>query len=197
MMQNQIRMNKTIVLFLLLTLGFLACKPSEKDINKLEIAKKYYNVLNNSDVSEIVSLLTDSIVIRENENNYQEIFSQKGYLTWLEWDSVFNPTYEIFEIEEENGIVRSKISKIDKRINFLHEEPMVWNEIIRFKDNKISRIERIKYENFNVAKFLKNRDELVSWIEKYHPELDGFLYDQTELGGIKYLKAIDLYKNNE
>ena len=190
-------MNKIIVLCSFLTFGFIACKTSEKEIDTLEIAKKYYEILNNSDVSEIAYILTDSIVIKENEDDYQETFSKQGYVAWLEWDSVFSPTYKILEMEQENGVVKAKISKIDQRILFLHEEPMVWTEIIRCNNNKIISVDRIKYEVFNVAKFLKTRDELVSWIDKNHPQLSGFLHDQTEPGGIKYLKAIDLYKNRQ
>ncbi|WP_109301229.1 hypothetical protein [Aquimarina sp. AU474] len=190
-------MRKTIILSLLLAFGFTSCKNSEKRNDKLEIAKQYYNILNNSDHSGIRTILGDSIVIRESESDYQESFSQKRYVEWLEWDSVFEPTYKILEIEQENEIVKTKISKIDKRIFFLHEEPMVWNEIIRFDNDKITRVERVEYEIFNVKKFLKNRNELLNWIDKNYPELNGYLYDQTESGAMKYLKAIELYKNKK
>ena len=145
----------------------------------------------------MVTLLRDSIVIRESEDDYEENFSEKGYIEWLNWDSVFDPTYKILEIEKENETVKAKISKMDKRIFFLHEEPMVWNEIIRFDNNKIISVERIQYEVFNVAKFLKNRDGLVSWIDENHPELNGFLNAQTKSVGMKYLKAIELYQSKK
>jgi hypothetical protein len=115
----------------------------------------------------------------------------------LEWDSVFDPTYKILEIEEENQVVKAKISKIDKRILFLNEEPMVWYEIVRFDNNKIVQVERIEYEVFNVEKFLKNRDGLVNWIDKNHSELSGFLFPQTRSVGLKYLKAIEMYENGK
>lgn len=188
-------MNKIIVLSLFLTIGFISCKTSEKEVDKLEIAKRYYRFLDDSDDGGMKTVLGDSIVIRESQDNYQERFSKKGYIEWLKWDSVFDPTYKILEIEQENEFVKAKISKTDKRIFFLHEEPMVWNEIIRFDNDKIKRVERIKYEVFDVMKFLKNRDELVTWINENHPELNGFLNDQTESGGMKYIKAIELYQN--
>jgi hypothetical protein len=31
----------------------------------------------------------------------------------LQWDSAFDPTYQILEIEQENEIVKAKIFKID------------------------------------------------------------------------------------
>lgn len=194
-------MKKIIALLFLLTIGFVSCKTSEKEKNKetskLEIAKQYYKALDNSDGSGIPNLLGDSIVVRENSDDYEERFSQKGYSEWLEWDSVFDPTYKILEIEEENQVVKAKISKIDKRILFLNEEPMVWYEIVRFDNNKIVQVERIEYEVFNVEKFLNNRDGLVNWIDKNHSELSGFLFPQTRSVGLKYLKAIEMYENGK
>ncbi|MEO8772729.1 MAG: hypothetical protein ABI371_00230 [Gelidibacter sp.] len=190
-------MNKIIVLSLFLTFGFISCKTSEKEIDKLEIAKKYYKFLDSSDGSGMFALLGESIVVRENEDDYEENFSKEGYLEWLEWDSVFDPTYKILEIEQENETIKAKISKIDKRIFFLHDEPMVWNEIIRFDNNKIVRVDRIRYEDFNVAIFIKNRDELLSWIDENHPELNGFLNAQTKSVGMKYLEAIELHQSKK
>ncbi len=190
-------MHKILIPFLLLTLGFISCKKSEKEIDKLEIAKHYYKALDNSDVSEMITLLGDSVVIRENEDNYEERFSKKGYIEWLEWDSVFEPTYNILEIEKEGETVKAKISKIDKRIFFLTEEPIVWNEIIHFDTTKIIKVERVKYEVFDIPKFIKNRDGLTHWIDKNHPELSGFLYPQIKSVGKKYLKAIEVYKKQK
>tara|TARA_R110002049_G_scaffold275962_1_gene454105 strand:+ start:4633 stop:5220 length:588 start_codon:yes stop_codon:yes gene_type:complete len=186
-------MNKTIVLILLLTIGFISCKNSEKEIDELGIAKKYYEILDKSNVSEIETLLTDSLLTKETE--YEQKFSKKEYVEWLKWDSVFEPTYEILQIKQENKIVKAKISKMDKRISFLHKEPIVINQIIRFDNNKIMTIETTEYVIFKDSIFVENRDGLVNWIDKNHPELNGFIHDQTESGGMKYLKAIELYKN--
>ena len=141
--------------------------------------------------------MADSLAIRESEYDYVETFSKKGYVEWLKWDSVFEPTYDILQIEQENKIIKAKISKIDDRISFLHEGPIVTNEVIRFNNNKIISVEKAKYVIFNEKIFLKNRERLLSWIDKNHPELNGFIHDQTEAGGIKYLKAIELYKNRK
>ncbi len=183
-----------------MSIGFITCKNSENEkgikTSKLEIAKNYYKALDNSNSTEMLTLIGDSIVIRENNDDYQERFSRNGYTVWLKWDSVFEPTYKILEIEEKNEVVNARISKVDKRIIFLTEEPMVWKEIIRFDKNKIVKVERIEYEVFNVPKFVRNRDTLVSWVDRYHPELSGFLYPQTKSVGMKYLKAIELYNKN-
>ena len=190
-------MKKIIALSLFLSLGFLSCKTFEKEIDKLEIAKQYYKALDDSDTSFIGNLVNDSIVIRESEYDYQESFSVKGYATWLQWDSVFDPTYKVLEIEQEGERVRATISKIDKRIRFLHKEPIVTKELIHFDKNKIGKVEKIEYPVFNDSIFVKNREEFLNWMDEHHPDLNDFIYNQTKAGGIRYVKAIDLYKNRK
>ena len=190
-------MNKIIFLSFFLAIGLISCNNSEKTIDKLEIAKDYYKALDNADDSAITLLLTDSLLTKETEYDYEQTFSLKEYVEWMKWDAVFDPTYEILQIAREDEIVKAKISKIDSRILFLHEEPIITNQVIRFDNDKIISIETTQYVDFKDSIFVQNRDQLVSWIEKNHPELDGFLYDQTEAGGMKYLKAIELYKNKK
>jgi hypothetical protein len=188
-------MKRTIILSLLLTTGFISCKNSKKEIEKLEIAKSYYRALDSSDNLGMELLLTDSIVTKETD--YEQTFSRKDYVEWLKWDAVFEPSYEILQIEQEDKIVKAKISKIDKRISFLHQEPIVTNHIIRFDNDKIMSIETTEYVLFNYSTFVKNRDGLVNWIDENHPDLNGFIHDQTETGGLKYLRAIELYTNKK
>ena len=190
-------MNKIAVLSILITIGLISCKNSEKEIDKLEIVKDYYEILDKSNISEIENFLTDSLLTKETEYDYEQTFTKKEYFEWMEWDSVFDPTYKILEIEQENGIVKAKISKTDKRISFLHKEPIVTNQVIRFDNGKITSVETTKYVIFNDSTFVKNRDGLVNWIDKNHPELNGFIHDQTMNGGMKYLKAIELYENKK
>ena len=187
-------MNKAIVLFLLLTIGFISCKYSEKEIDKVEIAKQYFKVLDNSDYSKMSDWFADSLTTIEGE--YKQTYSKRDYLEFLKWDSVFDPNYEILVIEQNNGIVKAKISKMDKRISFLHEDPFITNQIIKFKNDKIISVET-EYVDFNKATWERNKNGLLSWIDENHPELNGFIYDQTESGGIKFLKAIEIYKNNK
>lgn len=195
LMQNHISLFKTILLLSLITTGFLSCKSSEKEVDTLEIAKTYYAALNHSDASEIKALLADSLLTKETEYNYEQTFSRKEYLEWLKWDSVFDPTYEILEIKQENGVVKASISKLDKRIAFLHQEPIVTHQVIRFDGDKIASIETTQYLVFNDSVFVQKRDDLLNWIDTNHPELNGFINDQTRAGGEQYLKAIELYQN--
>ena len=188
---------KIIVLSCLLVIGLISCENSEKQIDQLAIAKNYYKALDNSDDSGITHLLTDSLLTKETEYDYEQTFTLKEYVEWLKWDAAFDPNYEILEIAREGETVKAKISKIDKRISFLHEAPIVTNQVIRFENDKIISIETTQYVVFNDSLFIKNRDDLVSWVDENHPELNGFLYDQTEAGGMKYLKAIELYQSKK
>lgn len=190
-------MNKIIILVLLLAFGLVSCKNSEKEITPLEIAKQYYEVLDNSDDSGIVTLLTDSLLTKETEYNYEQIFSLQEYIEWLKWDAVFEPTYKILQIEQEGETIKAKVSKTDKRISFLHEEPIVTNQVIRFDNSKIISIETTEYVIFNDSIFAKNRNAFVNWVNENHSDLNGFIHDQTKTGGMKYLKAIELYQNRK
>ena len=190
-------MFKFKVPLLLITLAIISCKNFEKGFDKLEIAKKYYEVLDKSNISEIETLLTDSLSTKETEYDYEQTFSKKEYAELLKWDSVFEPTYKILEIIQENGIVKAKILKTDKRISFLHKEPIVTEQVIHFDKYKITSIETTKYVVFNDSVFVKNREEFLNWIDENHPELNGFINDQTKTGGMKYLKAIELYENEK
>ena len=187
-------MNKTTVLLLLLTIGIISCRNPEKESDKLEIAKEFNIAIDDSNPLKTTELITERFTTID--DGFEQKYSGNEYAEWVKWDSVFEPTYEIFKIERENGIVKAKISKTDKRISFLHHEPIVTDEIIQFEGNKIKGINRTS-ASFDVEKFVKNRDELVNWITENHPELNGFLNDQTKSGGLNYLKAIELYKNKK
>lgn len=190
------RMDKTIIFLLLLITGFICCNDAEKDMNKLDTVKKYYAALDHSNVAGIAPLLTDSLLTSETGYDYEQVFSQKEYMEWMKWDSVFDPSYEILEMEQEGKNVRAKISKIDKRIAFLHKEPIVTSEFIRFDNNKIKSIERTNVI-FDDSVFVKNRDEFLGWIDQHHPELNGFIHNQTKNGGLRYLTAIERYKSQK
>ena len=185
------------VLFSLLIIGIISCTNLEKSAKRIEIAKQYYRMLDQSDQSSIATIIADSLLTKETEFDYQQTFSLKEYIDWLEWDSMFEPKYEILELEQRDEIISAKISKIDKRILFLHGEPIVSNQVIRFDKDKIASIETIKYLVFKDSIFVKNRDEFVTWVNENHPELDGFLHDQTKVGGMKYLKAMEYYEKEQ
>jgi len=189
-------MTKIKFLLLFVTIVITGCYNTKNNIDKLKIAETYYDALDKSNISEIRSLLTDSVLTEETEYNYKQVFSKEAYVEWLRWDSVFQPTYKVLKIEQEDGTVKAKISKTDIRISFLHNEPIVFEQVMRFNKRSISSIETTKYIRFNDSLFVKKRDTLVKWIDIHHPELNGFIYEQTKTGGTAYLKAITLFKTS-
>jgi hypothetical protein len=104
----------------------------------------------------------------------------------------------VLEMNLENGTVKAKVSKSDKRITFFMGKPFVTNEILRFQDDKIIEIET-EYINFDEETWGKNRTKLLNWTRENHPELnlDININIQTESGGKKFLKAIELYENEK
>ncbi len=63
-------MIKTSILSLVITIAFVSCKNSEKGIDKIEIEKQYYNVLDSSSYSGITTWFSDSLMTIEGE--YEE-----------------------------------------------------------------------------------------------------------------------------
>lgn len=190
---NKKQIRFTPILIIILTFCVVSCN-TKNDTSKIEIAKRYYSTLNSSNDSVIHTWFGDSLITKE--GGYVQQYSQNEFKAFLKWDAVFDPSYQILNIEIQDTIVKTKISKLDKRILFLHEKPFITNQIIRFKEDKISSIETI-YLNFDEKTWENNKTKLLSWIDKNHPELNGFIYDQTETGGIKFLKAIELYNTNK
>ena len=188
-------MKTNYLLILVLILGFSACKNPEKEIDHLALTNRYFEILDASKTSEIENLLLDSLVTRETDYDYTYTFSKAAYVEWLRWDSVFNPNYKILNIEQDSAVVKVRVSKMDTRINFLHKAPIVTDQEFHFKDDKISTIVTTKYVEFNDSIFVKNRETFLNWMDQNHPDLNDFIFDQTKAGGLKYLKAIKLYKN--
>lgn len=188
---KQKQMIKFISALLLLSIGLLSCGSSQKKIDRLEITKQYYNFLNNPLPSGMTTWFADSLVTIE--GGYEQSYSAKAYHEFSQWDAVFDPTYTILDMGEEGEIVNVKISKRDKRISFLLEEPFITDQTLTFVNDKITTV-KTEYINFNSTIWEQNKNDLLSYIGENHPELKGFLYDQTKAGGMKFLKAIELYK---
>ncbi|WP_047415821.1 hypothetical protein [Cellulophaga sp. Hel_I_12] len=119
-------------LSLFLVLLLISCKSEpKKEVQTIKgndhfvIAKNYYAVLNHTDAMEMATLVGDSIVISESEDNYEERKSKKQYLNWWQWDGVFEPSYKVQQLEKVGGTVKAKVWKFDKRLSFIHDEPVI------------------------------------------------------------------------
>ncbi|TYP71606.1 hypothetical protein [Aquimarina intermedia] len=58
----------------------------------------------------------DSLQTIEGEQSIT--YAIKNYLELLKWDAVFDPNYEILEIEQKGDVVIAKISKMTKESCF-------------------------------------------------------------------------------
>lgn len=185
-------MIKKIIVMALCAIGFIACEQSEK-IAPEELIGQYYTMLDTSDYDQIPVLLADSLQTKEGD--YTMAYSQEGYQELLKWDAVFGPSYKVLDIAPlENGMYKATVSKIDARIQFLHEKPIITDNSIKITDGKITSVQT-EYVDFDDETFGNNRTRLITFVNETHPELNGFLTDQTEAGAQKYLQVLELYKN--
>lgn len=171
----------------------LSCQPKEKEVDKVQLVKDYVSALNTFDFEGIVSKFQDSVRLKEIV--YESHFSREDYYHLFQWDSIFQPKYEILEIEEaEDGTVKMQVSKAGPRILFLNKKPIITDEVVRFEGDKIQSVQITDYVVFDEVTWTNTRKDLLSWINANHPELNGFLHDQTKQGALNYMKALEYYQ---
>jgi len=179
--------NLKLLPFLLLLLT-LACSP-KPDLTK--ITKEFYQAMEAHDHSKITSFYSDSV--RVMGKGYRSVYTKAAYKDWVEWDGFFEPTYEILSLTESDNYVEAQIRKSDPRILFLNGEPFITTERLNFVDGKLQSLEILE-EQYNEARWIETRELLVNWITENHPELEGFIFDQTLEGAENYGHAIKLYE---
>lgn len=184
---------KTLVSFILLSICVFSFGSCSRKNHNTQLVQNYYNQLNHSKYLELSEFIRDSITI--SEGSYNMNYSKNDYYKFFQWDSVFSPKYEILEIKEIDKKVEVRVSKICARIKFLNQKPIISKEVIEIKNQKISKIKNVEMDSdFKLWNIKKNK--IVSWIKKNHPQLDGFIHDQTKKGAQNYLKAINLYQES-
>jgi len=169
-----------------------SCTVKKNPINHEKILTQYLEAYNNFDLEKAAFFIHDSIVISEYE--FIQTTSKAEWLVQSQWDLAFCPTYSIIETKTVDGNFEATIEKSCKRIKFLNDSAIISKSFVEFSDDEISKIHIYDYVKFDFDKWQSRRDSLVAWIDKHHPELSGFIYDQTKSGAEKYLKAIDYYE---
>ncbi|WP_339629929.1 hypothetical protein [uncultured Maribacter sp.] len=101
-----------------------------------------------------------------------------------------------FDLIEKNNQVFATVASKSIKNEFLKNNPLKCKFKISFESGKISKIEDFEYLGTDWNSWQSQRDSLVNWISKNHPELDGFVNDMTKKGSVKYVKAIELYEND-
>lgn len=171
---------------------FASCQNEKKTRDHQQIIEDYFAELNRSNITEASKFVSPNILVSEFE--FIQVINKEDWFRQFRWDSIFNPNYKILEISESEEKVEATISKECQRIRYLHDGPTIYKVSFEFRNDMISKDHTFEYLKFDFEKWQSRRDSLVSWIDDNHPELSGFIYDQTVKGGQDYLFAIELYQ---
>ncbi len=155
---------------------------------------KFYQGLNQSDFNTIQSLISDTLII--GEMDWIMKYSKTDYHDWFSWDSVFNPSYVVKDLETTDSNLIFSVTKFCKRIDFLHGDSLKYISTAKIVDGKIREIKTISYQNMDYTKWQDSRDSLMSWINLNHPDLENFMDKQDAEFGKEYKKAISLYNEH-
>ena len=185
-------MQKYFILLFLITL-LTGCNNKKLTPNKL--VTEYYDAFNSSDFNRVTDVIADSITIVDGE--YIMPYSQQSFHEQFKWDSIFQPTYKIVELEDQNNQIIATVASSSKRYKFLKNDPLTCRFKISFISNKITKIEALECLDADWNVWQAERDSLVNWVSNNHPELDGFIHDLTMNGAINYMKAIKLFENRK
>lgn len=156
-----------------------------------KLVTEYYKGLNQSDFNKVKNVLADTFTVIEGD--WIVKYSNADYYDWFAWDSVFNPSYRINDFELTDSGIIFTVSKSCKRIDFLHGDKLDYKVKALIENKKISSISTERYLNMDFERWGETRDTLISWVDKEHPDLSGFMNKQNSEYAIKYLKAIQLY----
>ncbi len=160
-----------------------------------ELILNYFEAFNQSDFDELSKLVTPDF--KMTEGSFSLCCSKEEFKTIFQWDSVFVPHYKVLSVNKQEAGSDAVISKTDRRIAFLHDDPMISNISVEFKNGKISQLIIKDYQQFDTKKWSGRLNDIISWININSPEINGFQKDITPEGAHHYLKAIDLFSHRE
>lgn len=173
-----------LTLFALLLL--MACSHNNNQVLFNNYMQAYYH----QTFANFSELLADSITLKDGD--YEMTYSKQDYQVYFKWDSTFHPRQELLEVTINKTSVDFIESVSSERYQFLGNNPLVTRKRLYFTNDKISMIDNVEYLNVDWNIWIARRDTLVKWIDMYHPELNGFIYDMTKKGAEDYKKAIAL-----
>ena len=101
---------KNSLFFLIITL-LIGC--DNKRSTSSELVTEYYDAFNASDFNRLTAVIADSITIVEGE--YVMPYSVESFHEQFKWDSIFQPTYEIVGLEDQNDQIIATIASSSKR----------------------------------------------------------------------------------
>ncbi len=158
-----------------------------------QLVSQYYEAFDASGFDQLVPLIADSITIAEGQ--YVTTYSRGEFYEHFKWDSVFQTSYQVVDLEDQGEQVVATVTSGSVRYQFLQNDPLTCRYNISFHSDKIVRIDVLDCSNADWNVWQTEVDSLVGWVHQYHPELDGFIHDLTMNGAIHYLQAIQLYQD--
>lgn len=181
------------LLSLLLLLLLVNCAtPISKEAAQVQA---YYEGFKNSNYDQIKETIADSFAIIEGDFTMR--FNKESYYQHFAWDSIFKPVYQLDRIYKEKQYVIATASVQSQRFLFLQNNPLTCTHKFQFKEGKISRMTNLGCPGAHWITWKQQVDTLVNWTRSNHPELDGFINDQSMQGAQNYLKAIELYQRSQ
>lgn len=181
------------LLGILLSLVLFGCR--DQMPTKEDVVNNYFEAFDAGNYAELSQGIGDSIIIVEGD--YVMPYTRAAYYEVFKWDSVFRPSYEVLDMTQAGDQLLITVSSTSERYRFLKNNPMVCQRRISFRSGKISKIETLDCPGVDWSVWQSQRDSLVEWTSRHHPELDGFIHDMTLSGAVKYSKAIELYQARE
>ncbi|SHJ68266.1 hypothetical protein SAMN04488007_1091 [Maribacter aquivivus] len=183
--------NAFLILFLIVVLT--SC--DNKKLSHKKTVNRYYKAFDSGDFNKLKRVIHDSITIVSGD--FITPFDKDSFYEFYKWDSIFEPSYEVIDLTEENDNVIATISQKNIRNEFLKNNPLKLNVKVSFASGKITKLEELDYIGVNWQEWNQEKDSLVNWIKVNHPNLDGFVNDMTRKGAINYVRAIELYEGRE
>ncbi len=181
---------RTSLLVLFLLYFLVGC--AEEKLTHQQSVTTYFNARDTGNYHELKTVVADSITIVAGD--FVMPYAPDTFYEQFKWDSVFQPSYEIVDLVEIDDEIVATVTLNSIRNAFLKNAGMTCRYKISFAYRKISKIEELECKGADWNIWQKERDSLVNWIKKKHPELDGFIHNMTMSGALNYLKAIELYK---
>ncbi len=178
---------KTPLVILLLLFFLIGCNNQKS--NRKETVIRYYNAFDSGKYNEIKTLINDSIA--QINGDFITSYNHDSFYGFFKWDSIFKSSYEVVELVEKEDDIIVTVSQENLRNAFLKNNPLVYKVKVSFDFGKISKLEDLEYIDTNWEVWNREKNDLVAWIKKNHPDLDGFVNDMTMKGAKRYLKAID------
>lgn len=183
-------MIKRLLVFAVCILG-LACSVHHN--SKKAQVKTYYVGFIKGDYSLVKQVLADEFITVEGD--FTTAYTPTTYHELFKWDSVFKPVYQIKKIVEAGNEVTATVAVSNHKFEFLKNNPLVFKNRFSFKNGKISKSVNIEFIGTDWDAWEAQKQALINWIAKEHPDLDGFIHDLTLKGALNYERAIHLYLN--